>query len=233
MHKTIKIVFSLFFILSSQAHATRVDLFSEPNGSLGPSINHQADGINVTISAHYYDRITNEVSSAVVVGIDGVANTKHPAGIGVGKSATSLNPPGIDNVGGEEINGVFHDYLEFLVFSFDTTVVVNEIETEGLGPHGTDVNYWGGLNSLENDFDLSALGSIYTADQTSPSFLPDAGLGVVSWFALAAKPEEAFNVFSIQSVQFTATPAPVPVPAAFWLFITGIVGLISRKKLVK
>lgn len=228
-----KLVFSLLFILSSQANATTVALYTEPNGSLGHSIDLQADGTNITISAYYYDLITNEVTSAVVVGIDGVANIKHPAGIGVGKSATSINPPGIDNVGGAEINGVFHDYLEFLVFSFDRDVTVNSIETEGLGPHGTDVNYWGGLTALENGFDMSALGSMYTAEDTSPSFSPASELGDVSWFALAAKPDVAFNVFSIQNIQFTAAPTTVPVPAAFWLFMTGIVGLVSRRKLIK
>lgn len=233
MHKTIKLVCTLLFVFSSQAHAIRIDLTTEPNGLLGSSLVHEKDGVEVTINAYYYDLITNEVSSGVVLGIDGVANPRHPAGIGVGKSETSINPPGLDNVGGKVIDGVDHQYLEFLIFSFDSTVVVTEVETEGLGPHGTSVNYWGGLSILDNDFDVTDLGAKLTVDETEPAFSPDPDLGVVSWFAVGAKPEDAFNVFSIQGIQFSVADAPseVPVPAAFWLFFSGIIGLLRYKKI--
>ena len=221
----------MLVLFSSHAYASRVNLYEEANGPLGPTISFNEDGVGVKVDAYYYDLITKEVVAAVVVGIDGEQNIKHPAGIGVGKSMTSVNPPGLDNVGGAEVNGIFHDYLEFLVFSFDSNVTINAVETGGLGPHGTAANYWGGVSILADNFDVDALGDKYTADETAPIFTPSAGLGDVSWFAIGAKPEDAFNVFSIQTIQFTKTQSvsAVPVPAAFWLFASALVGLRFKK----
>jgi len=264
MYKTINLLFTIILVFSSQANASLVKLYGEANGSLGHSITHNVDGVEVKIDAYYYDKITREVFPGVVVGIDGEANSRHPAGIGIGKSATSVNPPGLDNVGGMNIGEVFHDYLEFLVFSFDSAVKVVEVETDGLGPHGTSVEYWSGANELNwsrvkvgvddngndvftinNSDDLRAkidelgdrnifidtAGDYYSDPDVPvfPGFKPDAE--GVSWFAIGAMPEEAFNVFSIQAVQFTAaaSPAPVPVPSAFWLFLTAALGLVRRK----
>jgi len=231
MYKTINLLFTIILVFSSQANASLVKLYEESNGSLGHSITHNVDGVEVKIGAYYYDKITKEVFSGVVVGIDGIANSKHPAGVGVGKSATSINPPGLDNVGGVEIDGIFHDYLEFLVFSFDSVVNVVGVETDGLGPHGTSAEYWSGESKLDSLNNIDDLGVNNTFVNTSAGFNP--GAEGVSWFAIGAMPEEAFNVFSIQAVQFTAasSPAPVPVPSAFWLFLTAALGLVRRKSL--
>lgn len=230
MHKRISFIIFIFFVFSQQAHASRLDLFTEPNGSLGPLVNFLVDDVGIAVNAYYYDQVTNEVMAGVVTGIDGIANKKHPAGIGAGKSSSSINPPGLDNVGEREVAGNLHGLIEFLVFSFDTPVIVKGIETDGLGPHGTNLDYWGGVNTLTDGFDMTNLGDGYSLVDTPSLFTPDSALGSVSWFAIGAKPEEDFNVFSIQTVQFSAAPASVPVPAAFWLFLTGVMGLTRLKK---
>jgi hypothetical protein len=227
MYITKKFIFTALVFLSSQTFASAVtlDLTTETNGSLGSSIQREAGGINVDISAYFYNDTTNEITSAVVVGIDGVTNVKHPAGIGIGKSATSINPPGIDNVSG---NSSDHVHSEFLVFSFDSSVDSLLIETEGLGPHGTDVEFWKGSTALNNPSDITELGEKLIVNETAPGFSPTNA--EFTWFAISAKPEEDFNVFSIQSIQFSeATPTTVPVPAAFWLFLTGVVGLARKR----
>lgn len=227
MYKNTKFVFAAILLFSTQANAMAVNLnlTNETNGSLGPSIQRETENIGITIDAYYYDDVTNEITSAVIVGIDGVVNKKHPAGIGVGKSATSINPPGIDNVGGDSND---HIYSEFIVFSFDTTINDIYIETEGLGPHGTNVEFWSGNNQLSNLSSISDLGEKQTFLETTPGFSPTNE--TISWFAISAQPEDDFNVFSIQSVQFsTDTVTTVPVPAAFWLFLTGIIGLARKK----
>ncbi len=214
--KNIFLLFPMMF--SSQLQASYLNLTTETNGSLGPSISHSVDGINLEISAYNYDVTTGNVQTGLVAGIDGLANVRHPAGIGAAKSNVSFNPPGIDNTDPSQI--------EFLLFKFDQSVSVTAVETTGLGPHGSDVNYWGG-NTMGGMSNISDLGVMYTLDDTTPFFTP-SNLSVISWLAIGAKPEEDFNVFSIQGIQFN--PAPVPVPAAFWLLGSGLIGLAARRK---
>jgi len=221
MNKAIKFIIFISCIFSSQSQASYINFTTEQNGSLGASSSYVADGVNVEVRAYNYSTLDQSLLAGLVVGIDGVANTKHPAGLGAGKSAASINPPGLDNTSKFQI--------EFLVFKFDTKVFVDSLETDGLGPHGTDVDYWAG-NFLPAEFAMSDLGLKYTVEDTTPSFQPDDALGAVSWFALGAKYTEHLNVFSIQRMNFTEAPAAVPVPAAFWLFATGLFGLIRVKK---
>ena len=76
MHKTIKLVCTLLVLFSSHAYASRVNLYEEANGPLGPTISFNEDDVGVKVDAYYYDLITKEVVAAVVVGIDGEQNIK-------------------------------------------------------------------------------------------------------------------------------------------------------------
>ena len=221
MNKTINLIIFISCIFSTQSQASYIDFTTSANGSLGFSTSYFVDGVNVEISAYNYNTEDQSLLKGLIVGIDGVANSEHPAGLGAGKSAVSINPPGLDNTSKFQI--------EFLVFKFDSKVFVDQFETQGLGPHGTDVDFWGG-NVLNADFAMSDLGVKYTVEDTTPAFQPDDALGAVSWFALGAKYTEHLNVFSIQRMNFTEAPAAVPVPAAFWLFATGLFGLLRVRR---
>lgn len=226
MNKAINLVIFISCVFSSQLQAKYINFTTEPNGPMGSSAVFSVDDINVEISAYNYDTTNNNsIQAGLVSGIDGLANERHPAGLGAAKSDTSTLPPGIDNTSKYQV--------EFLVFKFDKNVRIDSLETEGLGPHGTDVDYWGGLKALADSFIMTDMGVKYSVDDTTPSFKPDEALGVVSWFALGAKYTDYFNVFSIQRLNFTEEPtsvAPVPLPAAFWLFGAGLMALLRSKK---
>ncbi len=217
-------------LASTSVQATLINLANEPYGSMGHSVDYSKDGVTVTISAFKYDseNTSRNVSSGLVMGIDGIFNERHPAGLGAAKSEASINPPGIDNV--------FLEEIEFLLFTFSKPVKVTYIENSGLGPHGTAVNYWGGHHSFDTEnFSTLNLGHKYSLENTHPGFTPDDSLGTVTWFAMGAQPnEEGYNVFSTQTLQFTESERPevttVPLPAAMWLFLSTVFGLIGYKR---
>lgn len=103
---------------------------------------------------------------------------------------------------------------ESLQVSFSESVIVGNLSLNdwGLLDSAQVFSAGGNLNLCGNcsgDFDLSSLGGI-------TSFTLQGGVG--SSFYLGG---------------LTADPAVVPVPAAAWLFMSALVGLVGRKRLVR
>ncbi len=224
-----KIALPVLLLASTSAQATLLNFANEAYGSLGPSITTAKDGVSVKISAFKYNSESEnkEVSPGILMGIDGIYNERHPAGLGAAKSEEAHNPPGIDNVAASEI--------EFVLFEFDKPVKVTYIENTGLGPHRTGIDYWGGHHHINpENFSILDLGNKYSLENTTPGFAPDDAIGVVTWFAMGATPsEEAYNVLSMQTFQFTESTLPqatvVPLPAAVWMFLAATFSLVGIK----
>ena len=102
-----------------------------------------------------------------------------------------------------------------------------------------NLDKWDNTNDVLLDFSaipISAL-ALHLSDFSG---LTTANAGTVTSMEIqvssngAPKTDYAFISSDVNSIQFSNQVAPVPVPAAVWLFGTGLIGLIGvrRKKVV-
>lgn len=135
------------------------------------------------------------------------------AGLGVCQNLTSSNqctPSSDDNV----------TYLENLILAFDQEVNIEQT-TFVNGSHGT---------SFLGSFDLSIDGGAATTYNLTNIF--STILTGTEFIFTNLNPEGGSNnsneyQFYISALNVTATPSAVPVPAAVWLFASGLLGLVS------
>jgi len=94
----------------------------------------------------------------------------------------------------------------------------SQIHADGFWDWGANID-----QPLEWDWDIA---SVIKFGPTTFSLLDTDGDGLPGT-ALTTGPFPAGTTFAIEG---TATPAPVPMPAAFWLFGSGLLGLLGVAK---
>lgn len=244
-------LFSLFLIFfTAGAHSATVDLtgVGSNGGGYGNSLSFTdgavsfdvyafgETGAETPVSSQYYSFETAEIYSWAT----GLGSCNRQEGmVGSGCSASE-----------HEVDTINRDDL--LVFVFDQVVDFNFLTVDPYNGPGSDANdrdiiYWAGtvasLPDLTSEtFDtLAGLFGPETHQSASEGYAPYthslSGTGNIfllsgNYHDLSCKAHnsnrEECEAYKIADISFTATT--VPVPAAFWLFGTAIIGLGSYRR---
>jgi len=133
----------------------------------------------------------------------------------------------------------FTDFLSLPTGSFVTVGFTDETVIDGVGDdffitevsgQGEEADVFVSSNSVDFTFIGRANDGISTAfDLASIGFLdPVQAIKIVGLDSLGGSP--GFDVVNIKVLPGSIGPAPVPVPAAVWLFGSGLIGLLGVKK---
>ncbi len=224
------------FLYSIQTNAAMIDLRYEGanGGGYGNSLEFSSDGIGVTVTGYGETGGTNNNPLFETAEV-------YSWNVGLGVCNQSEGTIGNGCVYSEhEIDTVADKDL--IVFEFDQAV---EFESITVDPYKNsrndnindrDIQYWIGntlpdLTILGFD-DLDGIFGDSTIKYTSRSFNPFTHLlsGTGQYLLLTGadinSPEDAYKILGLE-----VSPAPIPVPAAFWLFISSLFALAYKKKL--
>ncbi len=244
-------------VFSFAADAAMIDLTGQGGngGGFGNSLNFNQNGISLTVSAYgetgaehppgslYYLFETAEVYSWNS-GL-GICNRHEGSAAG----GCSTNEHEVDTVNRDDL----------LVFEFDQSVnfesiTVDPFNGSGSDPNDRDIIYWVGQVSqplhLTNET-FATLSSITGIEDeiyspVSSSYSPFThsltGTGNIlllsgNYYDLGCKNKNTSSgseceAYKITNITVSAAPPPIPVPAAFWLFASGVSTLFWRQRKV-
>jgi hypothetical protein len=250
---------TLFFLLvfSGSANAAIVDLAMVPMilETDGYTLSFNADGVSVSTTGHHVTYDPADSSSTISAPVP-ISET----GAGFGLVSTVARYPrptdqaGFDNM---NINTDAGPSFQFALFSFDSSVTVSQVILDSVSNYANHVWVAGGTTApdLSQDFitAFSAFDFINSpddpnADGDGPIHTFDP-LDGISYLAVGASPNKYRMVDNvIPGVEYYFGPllgtgnsnfyinelnvSAVPVPAAVWLFGSGLIALIglARRK---
>lgn len=228
------IIFAACILGTGTASAAVFNFANNGNGTnLGNSFSETEDGITVTVSAFSFNGENSSPSSA-------------------GATATNMHAWGSDGIGigpgGNPKHTASNAYgkREFFLLEFDQLV---ELEKASISEWGND---WGSTSSGDSDVDYWAGAGMFDFDNLGTRFEDDIhssvlfngqkrkvdfddNLGIVNWLLIGPEAYDAntgtlevHDYLKLRKVSVSA----VPVPAAVWLFGSGLLALvgISRRR---
>lgn len=157
----------------------------------------------------------------------------------------ALAQPGFDNT---NINGIgSRPVLQFALFEFNTPVTVSQVTVDGVSNHGRSI--WVAGGSVAPDLSLDLVNAF--AGFTVLNLRDTASMGLfvhtfsplnnIRWLAVGTPPRLLGNIGPFTertgSSQFyvnQVSATPVPVPAAWWFFGSGlatITGITRRRRM--
>lgn len=183
-------------------------------------------GLTVTVTGGYIDEgfkapgDPGEVTELSGLTTEGVKVGRYGGGAGVNNSAN-------DNHRVDAINGLSGGREDFLKLSFNKAVQITDL---GFG----SFNAGSGFNLIA-DSDLS--GGLSEGDLASAGIIVDSSVPITTmfpdfykhWFVIALPLQHVNSKFKVNSV----TAHPVPLPAAGWMLLAGVGGVVAMKRRAK
>ena len=182
------------------------------SGSISNTILGQEGGVGYIIGGYKVDPVTG--AAYLLPETDNAGN---PLGVYTGTTGLGVASYATDNY---DLDG--SSVIEMLLFTFATRVTLNRIRFSRFNSSGP-------CTSGCDDFNLSIDGSNVLIDEQPPGTgtfwytVPGANSGIL--FAITA--DGANDDFRIAALDITV----VPLPAAAWLFISGLIGIGLIRKL--
>lgn len=189
------------------------------------------------------DGITTNVTSYGATGFGGTLATAELSqwntGLGVCNRNEGVVGGGCSTSGEHQVDGFGAD--DYVVFTFDQSVLLDSIVIDPYGKQDRDVKFWTGTvtldgsglidlsglteNQIQNVPDINAPVTEYNVKSTNPITID---LGLVEGNILVFKALNFNDAHKIASLEV----APVPLPAAAWLFGSALfgAGLLGRRK---
>ena len=203
-------------ILTTPAQAIILDFTSSGSdsfgtGSISNTIVGQAGGVDYVIGGHKVDPVT---SAAYL--LPETDDSGNPLGVYTGTTGLGVVSYASDNY---DLDG--STVIEMLLFQFNSRVTLNRIRFSRFNSSGP-------CTFGCDDFNLSVDGDNVLTDEQPPGVdtfwytPPSAYSGIL--FAITA--DGASDDFRIAGLDITV----VPLPAAAWLFISGLIGIGLIKK---
>ena len=188
-------------------------------------------GSNVNWTRPYFGRTLRTATGEVATGL-GLVSTQNLGQTDDDKPAGGLQP-GIDSM---TVGGALPSF-QFALFRFDAPVDVSQVILDAVSNYKTSVWVAGGNSAPNLDLDFlsafSAFSFVNSPSLAGPvhSFTPFEG---ISYLAIGASPgQDIGNLGPIEALgkaQFYIDGikvSAVPVPAAVWLFGSGLIGLVG------